>query len=280
MRTLARVLLPAGLLSLAAACGGGGESHAPVGAVNGPLVTTTSKTTINVVASTSDSALTYQVPLTFGPRAPGVGIYMTSTSVGLVKATIPAHPETNPQVTLVFEAPATLGAGTYPGQISLYVCAGDGTVSCNILTGYRLDLTVNLIVTPPPLTPVSQVTLTHDVIDAKYSRALDSIVMVSASPSNALYIYNTRTHVEVSQALSKVPTAVTVGPTGTDAAVGHDGLITYMNLAALTQAAPPPADGARRFGGGLRSRAGWLRLRARHSAVQSMGANSFRAYCH
>jgi hypothetical protein len=94
----------------------------------------------------------------------------------------------------------------------------------------------NVPVPEPGLTPVpvtNRIGLAHDVIDAEHSAALDAIVMVSAHPANALYLFDIATGTERQVALNKTPTAVSVAPDGLTAAVGHDALITHVDLAQL-----------------------------------------------
>jgi chitinase len=71
--------------------------------------------------------------------------------------------------------------------------------------------------------------LQHRVIDAEYSRALDRIVTVGASP-NALRLLDPRTHAETLVALELAPSSVSVSPDGLFAAVGHTNAISYVNL--------------------------------------------------
>src|SRR5690349_23306229 len=66
-------------------------------------------------------------------------------------------------------------------------------------------------------------------VAAEYSPQLDRIVMVSASP-NQLHIYNAATNVDVTVNLPKAPVALSVSPDGLHAAVGHDALVSYVNL--------------------------------------------------
>jgi len=63
----------------------------------------------------------------------------------------------------------------------------------------------------------------------EYSRKLDRLIMISANP-NRLHIYNPYTSETVSVALNQPPLSVSVGPDGLHAAVGHDALISYVNL--------------------------------------------------
>lgn len=71
--------------------------------------------------------------------------------------------------------------------------------------------------------------LDYTVIDAEYSNSLDRIVMVSTNP-NRLHIYNPADNTERYVDLPLVPMSVSVGPAGTDAAVGFDGFVSYINL--------------------------------------------------
>jgi hypothetical protein len=69
------------------------------------------------------------------------------------------------------------------------------------------------------------------VVDAEYSAALERIVMVSAAP-NQLHVFDPLTAVDVPVDLPLSPTSVSVGPDGLFAAVGHDGWVSYVDLAA------------------------------------------------
>ena len=85
--------------------------------------------------------------------------------------------------------------------------------------------------------------LSHRVIDAEYSKALDRVVMVATNP-NALYLYDPSTQTETSVALPATPTSVSVGPDGLFAAVGHDANISYVDLSAprLVKTLPVSSD--------------------------------------
>ncbi len=213
-------------------------THYTVTTVAGVSVTST---TVNVSATTADASGPIDtIPLTVA-GGPASGVYVTASSsntgISVVTAPTGATTDAHPAVGITFKDPASLGRGTYTDQVTINVCAD---ASCATpLYGSPIYLSVTYTVTSPALAVTSQIGLTHDVIDAKYSRALDAIVMVSSYPTNALYLYDVATHQEFSQALHKPPTAVTLGPSGLDAAVGHDALITYVNLSTLKQASPP-----------------------------------------
>ena len=91
---------------------------------------------------------------------------------------------------------------------TLFVCA------LALLPGIAISQTLAL-----PYRPVA----------AEYSTALDRII-TTANP-NQLHIYNPATKTDVAVNLSKPPLSVSVSPDGMHAAVGHDGLISYVNLA-------------------------------------------------
>jgi hypothetical protein len=90
-----------------------------------------------------------------------------------------------------------------------------------------------------PLQVLSRTSLSHDVVDAEYSKALDAIIMVGSYPTSALYVYDVESGTETRQSLVKAPTAISVGPDGLTAAVGHDALISIVDLTQVGQAAAP-----------------------------------------
>lgn len=89
------------------------------------------------------------------------------------------------------------------------------------------------------LTPIN-----HRVVDAEYSKSLDRIITVSATPNNQLHVYDPETGEDAAVDLPKAPTCVSVSPDGTHAAVGHDGLVSFVDLKAptLVQTYPASAD--------------------------------------
>jgi hypothetical protein len=73
--------------------------------------------------------------------------------------------------------------------------------------------------------------LSHDVIDADYSKRYDVIVMASGNPSNALYIYNPDGGTERSVGLDAgTPLAVSVDLDGGAAIVAHADFLSYVAL--------------------------------------------------
>jgi chitinase len=67
-------------------------------------------------------------------------------------------------------------------------------------------------------------------VDSEYSFSLDRIIMVSANPDQ-LHIYDPVSNSDVAVGLPKTPLDVSVGPDGMHAAVMHDALVSYVNLA-------------------------------------------------
>jgi uncharacterized protein (TIGR03437 family) len=76
----------------------------------------------------------------------------------------------------------------------------------------------------------------------EYSKTLDRLILISANP-NRLHIYNTSTAQTVSVPLAQPPLSVSVSPDGLRAAVGHDALISYVDLekGAVLKTFPVPA---------------------------------------
>jgi uncharacterized protein (TIGR03437 family) len=63
----------------------------------------------------------------------------------------------------------------------------------------------------------------------EYSQKLDRLILISTNP-NRLYIYDTATSTAVPVPLSQPPLSLSVSPDGLRAAVGHDALISYIDL--------------------------------------------------
>jgi len=63
----------------------------------------------------------------------------------------------------------------------------------------------------------------------EYSPKLDRLILISANP-NRLHIYDTATSALLSVPLSQPPLSLSISPDGLRAAVGHDALISYVDL--------------------------------------------------
>lgn len=73
--------------------------------------------------------------------------------------------------------------------------------------------------------------LDHRVVDAEYSQSLQRVVMVSAGPAT-LHLYDPVLRREETVALPTDPTSVGLSADGRFAAVGHDHLVSYVDLGA------------------------------------------------
>ena len=79
------------------------------------------------------------------------------------------------------------------------------------------------------------------MLDAEYSDALEAIVIVSSFPSNSLYVYDVNARTEKALPLDRLPTSVSVSPDGLTAAVGHERLVTHVDLTAIGAPGSQPA---------------------------------------
>jgi hypothetical protein len=211
-----------------------GESS--VSPVEGPVTATASKRVQSQTLPTASTAVTIGNP---GPVAPYVMIASTSELLDNVTPVV----ESNARVRLdaTFKSPINLQPGDRTENVQLKVCYDS---SCaRQLTGSPITLPVSYHVTNDalaeqgvdPLEFLSRTSLPHDVIDGEYSKALESIVMVSAYPRNSLYLFDMATLTERELPLNKAPMSVSVSPDGTHAAVGHDALVSVVDLSQLQQ---------------------------------------------
>lgn len=214
-----------------------------------PSALTGTSTTQSGVYESAESTVTLH-----NPPSGGIWIAIDATESGIYSFDFYGVTETEATLVVYFKPGNSLPAGTYLDTVTLYVCYDE---SCNRNVGNSpLEISVSYVVTSgpgddpdpdpqpepgvAPLPVQSQQALAHDVIDAEYSTALDAVIMVSGYPSNALYLYDIATGTEKKQPLNKVPTSVSVGPDGNFAAVGHDALITHVDLLRIGDVVVPP----------------------------------------
>jgi hypothetical protein len=146
---------------------------------------------------------------------------------------------------VLFYSGSQAGAGTHEDTITITVCYDPSCM--HPVEGSPFTVAARLTVEPAsergiePLEFESRVELGHDVIDAEFSKTLDALVMVSANPVDAIYVYDTATGIERRRNLVKTPTSVSIAPDGLTAAVGHDALISIVDLANVgVPGAPAP----------------------------------------
>ena len=136
-----------------------------------------------------------------------------------------------------------LAQGSHEDFVRVKVCYTSDCIKELEGSPYRIDSVHDVTVFPEPgfeeLQVASRVPLGHDVIDAEFSRVLNRIVMVSHEPVDALYVYDVATGVEQQQLLVSAPVAVSIGPDGLNAAVGHDDRISIVDLTAVGQVGAP-----------------------------------------
>ncbi|MCU0757875.1 MAG: hypothetical protein MUF07_01565 [Steroidobacteraceae bacterium] len=191
---------------------------------------------------TAGNGVTDAVPLLVSPPPTEQLFFdVRSSTTGLASAT--ARGTTNATVDLQFKPGMQLAPRAHDDTVTVRACYDSACI--RQLTGSPLTISTRLTVAIAPeqgLDPLvvrSRTALPHNVIDAEYSNALDAIVMVSTFPSNALHVYSTATGTTRSQPLGKAPTSVSLAPNGLTAAVGHDALISVVELANVGQAGAP-----------------------------------------
>jgi hypothetical protein len=216
-----------------------GESS--VSAVDGPISATASKRVQSQPAPTASTRVTIGNP---GPVAPYIAIASTSQLLSNVAPVLESASRV--RIDAVFNLPFSLTPGDHTEDVSVMVCY-DATCARQ-LSGSPVTLPVTYHVTNDalpepgvdPVAVVSRTSLPHDVIDSEYSKALESIVMVSSYPRNSLYLFDMATLTERELVLNKAPVSVSVSPDGTRAAVGHDALVSIVDLAQLKSGTTAP----------------------------------------
>ena len=103
----------------------------------------------------------------------------------------------------------------------------------SLMPGFPLKLALLTAALMSALLNAQTTTLSYTPVGAEYSAALDRIIMVSANP-NQLHIYDPATQAELQVGLPKPPLTLSVSPDGMYAAVGHDALVSYVNLASAS----------------------------------------------
>jgi hypothetical protein len=225
--------------------GGGGDSDPTASVMVGdyPML---------VMAVQGEAAPVGYRPLSFHGVAADQAFVQLSFSGAGVSAMefVPTGPG-HANLYIQFADPATLEPWSYDGEVSLRVCHD---AACSREVGgkplrFQTTYVVRSTIPPEPqpdpdpsvrvLRLLDRAELGHDVVDAEYSASLDAIVMVSSGPENALHVYYPASGIRHSVPLSRVPTAVSVAPDGRSAAVGHDGMISHVELERLGDTLPP-----------------------------------------
>lgn len=75
--------------------------------------------------------------------------------------------------------------------------------------------------------------LNKDVVDAEFDENADKIIFVSANPMSLNVIQSPQNPVISSLALNYIPFCISLSPSGSEAAIGHDGKVTLVDLTTL-----------------------------------------------
>ena len=118
-------------------------------------------------------------------------------------------------------SPATSFSGNTDGSYSISLTVSDG--SSQVVQNFTVSVYNGFSVTNPRK-------LNFAVVDAEYNASNDEIVMVSTGPDE-LHIYNPATGSESVVTLPLAPTSVSISLDGAQAAVGHDGYVSHIDLA-------------------------------------------------
>ena len=253
-RGLSRELLIGALCIVLAACGGGGGDSTSGGGGSVPPSSTPSVSfDPSATSFTSDRAaprITSTIVLTLkNTTTTGLFVSGTQTNVAIYSVRVDTRDANIITILFAHRPPGTLFNGTYTDRLVLNVCLDQACTKP--LDGSPLTIPITYTVTgtdsvtgltgpppdpkAPPLAEPNRKLLTHDVLNAEYIRNGDRIVTTAAYPANAIYVYDVATGIEKSLQLARKPTALSISPDGSMAAVGHAGFISLVSLAQLGQ---------------------------------------------
>ena len=211
----------------------------------GTSIATLDRNSIQVAANTDESsARTETVQVAVSPAAAAaVHVQASHTSNAIFQINYRNVSGSLASVDIQFRPARYLSPGNHNDTVNITVCYDPGCVRQVQGSPFIVSTSFSVGAAPEPgLTPLdvaSRVALPHNVIDAEFSKALNRIVMVGSYPANALYVYDVATGTEQQQPLNRLPTAVSISPDGLIAAVGHDALITVVDLATVGQPGVP-----------------------------------------
>ncbi|BDG09972.1 YncE family protein [Anaeromyxobacter paludicola] len=136
---------------------------------------------------------------------------------------------------------AIIGAATAKPSFSATV-TGSYTLQVTVTADDHQSATASVTVIVGPAGQ-RMTALSHGVLLAEYSRALDRLVMADAA-SRALYVQDPATGAEKSVALPLAPQCLSLSPDGLHAVIGHDAWLSYVDLSgpALLNTIPVTTD--------------------------------------
>jgi hypothetical protein len=234
-------------LGALAACGGGSGGDAASGG-DGTLQFDLTPVSVSATVGGA-SPVAYSTVRGSGLADRALYEDITYTKNGLASVQLYPDSGSTARLQMDFKPPSGLAPGVYNDTVLITVCFDPVCAQPMQGSPFTVNTSYTVLassdsgtgnsgggsaVTPQPVLPelavASRVTLTHDVVDAEFSKPLNAVIMVSSWPTPALYIYDAASGVETQRALSKVPKAVSISPDGLWAAVGHDELVSYLRL--------------------------------------------------
>lgn len=241
--------LVAGVLAGVAACGGGGSgggSDAPVAGKPAPapgpagqiagvtwlqpkilaerdVFATTVQPTVTASLSMQAPAVPYWFSYRHDPSLSNVAYTFRSADEGIdFSISFVVYPERAP--------------GSYTDTLSVTVCYDEACTRPVPGSPFKLPLRLDVGYLAqaeggvPPWAPAQTQVLNHDVVDAAYSAALDSVVTIATQPAPALRVHDLRSGMVRVLALATAPTALSLSADGLQAAVGHDAAVSLVDL--------------------------------------------------
>ncbi|HLY08128.1 MAG TPA: fibronectin type III domain-containing protein [Planctomycetota bacterium] len=227
--------------------------------LSGGLKQSTAATQLSIGSITPGTAYSFVVTATSatGESAPSIEISVTPTASTLVPGAVAGLVATPGDGQIGLSWSATPGATSYtvyeasasgvsplqgeqlrttfsPSLVWTGLTNGQDVYFCATASNGAGEGPASVQVTAAPRAPAPPIsTLTHKVVDAEYSRALDRIVMVAGSP-NSLFVLDPVGGGEASVALPAVPECVSIAPSGMLAAVGYNGSVSLVDLTGPT----------------------------------------------
>ncbi|MBX3080951.1 MAG: hypothetical protein KF716_04905 [Anaerolineae bacterium] len=129
-------------------------------------------------------------------------------------------------------APTDVQFGVVVGDVGSTTVAAQPTDATEAVTTSAAQPTVTKVAKTASPTVLGDIQpLTYQVSQAEYSKSLQRIVMISGDPL-ALHLYDPVNSTDTLIALPRNPTALALSSDGNFAAVGHDALVTYVDLKA------------------------------------------------
>jgi hypothetical protein len=229
--------LLASMCVLLASCGGGGGGATPL-----RVTLDTQSVSATVTPSSAPASYGATVAITLDGTLPADLHFQVQTTYNGLRHAMPVHDAMTPRsvrLQVSFRDASAVPDGRYDDTITLRVwtnadCSQQATGSPFTIAA-RLDVSGSAQTVPLTVLPAPPAPLTHDVIEARYSRALDAVVMTTTLPDNALVVHDLATGTERKVALPQAPVtlALALSPDGSHAVVGYAQALTWIDLTTL-----------------------------------------------